>query len=347
MTGADSNNPERAPINLPQPVSQPLPARPATFAARAAAPPALARRPRHVGAWTDALLAGPWIVWSFLAVVFFFGWFVDFDDGPGFWIVMGVWIGSGLATLHPATEDLIARYVYRLRDLNNAEHNRIGLVWYNVCAAAGVNPSAFRIWICDADQITAPATSGHTIALTRWSLYTLDLPRLRAVLAHELAHHLGTTPRLSALVAWYAIPAQAAAVVIRRVWPVLRRHPVLLFAILAFWTMALAGLVLRGLVFGFSPMDFIWFTPLAAPFVLGIAGKAAERYADRQAADLGFGPELADVFQGWQTQAAHDQAVYKRARITSADPTVATRLRALEKHLGRGRTSLGTTPGRY
>jgi hypothetical protein len=42
---------------------------------------------------------------------------------------------------------LVARYVYRLRDLNQLEHERIGLVWYDVCSAAGVNPSAFRAWI--------------------------------------------------------------------------------------------------------------------------------------------------------------------------------------------------------
>ena len=114
------------------------------------------------------------------------------------------------------------------------EHERIGQVWYSVCSAAGVDPSAFRVWIYDGERITAPATRGHTIAVTTWSVYTLPAPLLRAVLAHELAHHLGTPPRWSALVAWYSIPARIAAIAIRRLMPVLRRFPLLKFLVIAF-----------------------------------------------------------------------------------------------------------------
>ena len=120
---------------------------------------------------------------------------MDLTSGPTFWVLMGVWLGSGVATLHPQTEALVARHVYRLRDLNQAERERIGQVWYSVCAAAGVDPSAFQVRIYDGQQITAPATTGHTIAVTTWSVYTLPAPMMRAVLAHELAHHLGTPPR--------------------------------------------------------------------------------------------------------------------------------------------------------
>jgi STE24 endopeptidase len=176
-------------------------------------------------------------------------------------------------------------------------------------------------------------------------VYTLPPHLLRAVLAHELAHHLGTPPRWSALVVWYSIPARTAASVIRRVVPALRRWPIALGLLVAFWVLALAGLFLHGLVFGFALMDFVWFSPLAAPVVLGPIGKLAERYADRQAADLGFGRELLDVFYGWQAQAARDGAQFKRARYTSPDPTIATRLRALEKHLHAGSVQSGTVAG--
>ncbi len=54
---------------------------------------------------------------------------------------MGVWVGSGVATLHPQAEALVARYVYRMRDLDQMEHERIGQVWYSVCSAARVDPS--------------------------------------------------------------------------------------------------------------------------------------------------------------------------------------------------------------
>lgn len=261
---------------------------------------------------------------------------------------MGVWFGSGVATLHPQSETLIARYVYRLRDLNQLEYQQIGPAWHTVCAAAGVSPNVFRVWIYDGQQITAPATTGHTIAVTTWSVYTLPAPLLRAVLAHELAHHLGTPPRWSVLVTWYSIPARIAADVIRRLMPVLRRFPLLKGLVIAFWVMVGAGLILHGLVFGFAWTHFSLFSPLAAPITLGLTGKTAERYADRQAADLGFGSELLQVFYGWQAQAARDGAEFRRARLTSADPTIATRLKALEKHLGGSSPGLfGTVPGRF
>jgi Zn-dependent protease with chaperone function len=274
---------------------------------------------------------------------------VDLTNGPAWWVIMAVWLGSGVTTLHPQTEALVARYVYRMRDLNQMEHDRIGQVWYDVCAAAGVNPSTFRVWIYDGERITAPATSGHTIAVTTWSVYTLPAPLLRAVLAHELAHHLGTPPRWSVLVTWYSIPARIAAIVIRRLMPVLRRFPVLMFLFFAFWVMAGAGLILHGLVFGFAWTHFLLSTPLAAPITLGLTGQAAERYADRQTADLGFGRELLDVFYGWQAQTARDGAQFRRARPTSPDPTIATRLKVLEQHLSTnsGPGQFGTVPGRF
>jgi hypothetical protein len=121
-----------------------------------------------------------------------------------------------------------------------------------------------------------------------------------------------------------------------------------MFLFFAFWVMAGAGLILHGLVFGFSWVHFLLFTPLAAPITLGLAGQAAERYADRQAANLGFGRELLDVFYGWQAQVARDGAEFKRSRATSSDPTIAARLRVLEKHLGRsGPGSFGTVPGAF
>ena len=183
---------------------------------------------------------------SYLAIIFVAGFFVDLTDGPAFWVLMGVWFGSGVATLHPQSETLIARYVYRLRDLNQLEYQQIGPAWHTVCAAAGVSPNVFRVWIYDGQQITAPATTGHTIAVTTWSVYTLPAPLLRAVLAHELAHHLGTPPRWSVLVTWYSIPARIAADVIRRLMPVLGRFPLLKGLVIAFWVMVGAGLILHG-----------------------------------------------------------------------------------------------------
>ncbi|TDO44618.1 peptidase M48-like protein [Kribbella sp. VKM Ac-2527] len=71
--------------------------------------------------------------------------------------------------------------------------------WLSVGHAAGVDPDNYRVWIHEGPEATAPATVGHTIALTNWSLYALPQRNLEGVLAHEVAHHLAQPQRVSLL----------------------------------------------------------------------------------------------------------------------------------------------------
>jgi hypothetical protein len=49
----------------------------------------------------------------------------DLSNGPAFWVVMTIWVGSGAAVWHPRIEELLARFVYRLRSLTELEKRRI------------------------------------------------------------------------------------------------------------------------------------------------------------------------------------------------------------------------------
>ncbi|WP_328995980.1 M48 family metalloprotease [Kribbella sp. NBC_01245] len=284
--------------------------------------------------WTDLWLALPWALWSYLALTAVFGLVVDLDETPTLSMVIALWIVSGLAVLHPRTEDLIARWVYRLRDLTVKEELAVRPAWQEVCATAGVDPSAYRLWIYEGQQVTAPATAGRTVAVTSWAVEELPPRPLRAVLAHELGHHLGTPPRWSVLVLWYSIPARLAAVAIQRGVPALRQFPAVAIAALVFLTTALVGLMFYVFFLDVGAASLLlMLSPLAGPPILGLAGRAAERFADRKAADLGYGNQLQDVFYGWMRQ-ARTSGTTPGVITTPVDPSIPRRLTALEGHLG-------------
>lgn len=270
-------------------------------------------------------------------------------------LVTALWLLTGLATLHPRVEDLMALWVYRLRALNAQEQKRIEPVWLEVCHAAGVHPNAYRVWIFDGYALTAPATAGRTVAVTSWAVQTLPPRLLRAVLAHELAHHLGTPPRWSVLVLWYSIPARAAAVAMKHGWPALKRIPALAIAVLIFFTIAISGLVLWMLMFGHNEWDqiLILLSPIAAPPMLAVASYYAERYADRQTAEIGYGLELQEIFYGWIRQGQRNAVPAGHSGRDGGadqfwtDPGIARRLTSLERHLGEAAyRPFGGPPGR-
>ncbi|HEY0889159.1 MAG TPA: M48 family metalloprotease, partial [Nocardioides sp.] len=80
----------------------------------------------------------------------------------------------------------------------------------------------------------------------------------------------------------------------------------------------------------------------AIPYVLAWFGRYGEKYADRVAADLGYGQPLIEVLYGW-LNAGHDAARKQqgwRANLFSTHPSCASRIQALEKRL-YGRTQIG------
>lgn len=63
--------------------------------------------------------------------------------------------------------------------------------------------------------------------------------------------------------------------------------------------------------------------------------RRAEQYADRVAADLGFGVPLAEVFAGREFERARSAWRPERPGLDAAQPLDTARLRALEKHLNQ------------
>jgi Zn-dependent protease with chaperone function len=271
----------------------------------------------------------PWFFWSFVVVSWVAGIF-----GPNWvWIGVGLWLLSGAVVfLHPV-EETIARFLFQLRKPTLVEEQRIYPIWREVARRAEVDGAKFSLWIQNSDEVSAHATPGHTVALTRWALYTLPPSHLEAVLAHELSHHLGGRTWLSLLNFWYSIPARCALVVVRSIVRAMRAVQAIGCLVGGFLTLSYLGILLAIITFGGSLVfPVLFLTPFIAPPILAWLSRWEEKQADRRAAALGYGPVLVQVFYGWQVQ--HQNSLGRETRrssqLMSSHPSMADRVHAIE-----------------
>ncbi|WP_433193991.1 M48 family metalloprotease [Nocardia sp. CA-107356] len=312
------------------------------------------------------LLGLPWFVCS-LVVIGLVAELAASGNVVVVWAAIGAFVLSGAAVFAGPAEFIIARVIFRLRRPTLAEQQRLDQAWGPVSWAAGVPPDRYRLWVQDSGELNAFATSGHIVAVTRAALDRLPPQHLSAVLAHELGHHLGGHSWAALLTYWYALPGRMAA---RALFATTR----FLFAVVAGLTLGAAGGVIAGRAGGeaagciMGPLvrlfpwlglgAITWFMysihpalvlVWAIPFLLAWVSRCGEGYADRMAADLGYGPLLIQVLYGW-LRAGDDDARRRRglrASLFATHPSHAERIRALEKHVyGQTRIGDGSSGGR-
>jgi len=243
------------------------------------------------------------------------------------------------------TEYAIARLVFRLREPTMLERQPLEQAWHMVARSAGIPADEYQLWIQDTKAVNALAASGHIIAVTR---VTLKLPphQLAAVLAHELGHHLGGHPWATLLSYWYSLPSRmaeratywlyyylsvACTGVLARLRVGIRPGCLagaLIVVLFPFFSMAVSAFVLLAT----NPLALL---PLAIPVIMAWFNRYGEKYADRVAADLGYGPALLEVLYSW-LNAGNDDARRQQgisANLFGSHPSCAERIHTLEKQL--------------
>ncbi|GAA3492722.1 M48 family metalloprotease [Streptomyces cremeus] len=235
------------------------------------------------------------------------------------WLPLALWAGAGLLVFHRSSETLLARYLLRLEHPSGRELDHLRPLWAQVTARAGVDGRGYALWIEDSRELTAFATGRRIVAVTRQAVRSLPDGQLAAVLAHELGHQREGHSWAAPLGRWYGMPARALASGLRRVllhaW--LRRKDLarsqrltaVLVLLLAFGALTLAT----------------WGLPLAllaGPFVLGATARRAEYRADRHAAVLGYGPQLASVLE----RSIERELADRNSRFRGRRPSLVVRL---------------------
>ncbi|HWD83248.1 MAG TPA: M48 family metalloprotease [Kribbella sp.] len=306
--------------------ASPLPPRPASIVPTRGfkLPPAGKGRRWSLSGLTELVLALPWLWWSWYSIMFL-GTFSETLTV----IQLVLWIGVALGSLLPQGEAALAWKVWRLRPPNEIEKQRIGPAWFAVCSAAGVDPDRYRVWIHEGPEVTAPAVAGSTVAVTSWSAWSLPPRNLEAVLAHELAHRLALPRPVSLLAYALSLPARVMGAVIRSGW----HQPVVGFILKVILALMLIGIFGLYVFWGFNGYIALLLSPVLAPFVVPLAARASEKYADRIALDLGYGPALTEVFYHREYQRAQQWQTAPRQGLKDSRPLDSARLRALERVL--------------
>lgn len=252
-------------------------------------------------------------------------------------VVLGVVVlfaVSGVVVFLPRTEALFAVVLYRYRRPSEDEARYLGSVWTEVTATAGVDGSGYSLWVQDSDEVNAFAAAGHVVAVTRWALRSLPRQHLAAVLAHELGHHIGGHAWAGLLTYWYSLPTRF----VRRIFYLVAYAVGFVMSVFRGGVVLLAPAQLLPLVlvaYAAYKIHPALLALVVVPLLLAWFTRLGERYADRFAARIGYGPLLIEVFDGW-LRSGMDAARRRRgvrANVMATHPSCAARIRGLQKYL--------------
>lgn len=301
----------------------------------------VAARQRHtdVTALLGLVLHLPQLLAS-VAVVSLVAYAVDVLGGPPWWLLSAGWALSGVLAFHRPSERLMARRLFGLRHPAPHEAELLRTVWREVTARAGVDGTAYQLWVEDSDDLNAMATAGHVVGVTSHAMQQLHPSQLAAVLAHELGHHTRGHAWATLLAFWYALPGRIAWHLLMRL--VDRIHDMTTGAMILSVGL-LAAVVIASTVATYG----LIFLPLVTPYLLAAVSRRSELRADEHAADLGFAPQLMAVLSQELDLDGHEAAgpadgpkPGKEAiieRLLDSHPDTHTRLHHLQAHLEKRR----------
>lgn len=257
------------------------------------------------------------------------------------WLVILAWLASGALVFHRPTELAFARHVMKLRAPLAEERARLEPIWREVTARAGIEAHTYELMVENSTDLNAVAAAGHVVGVTTYALNEIPSSNLAAVLAHELGHHTGGHAWTGLLGYWYSLPGRIA-------WAFMRGIARIAIRVASVFSLAATGMVYLFIgmfvIGGFVAAWYITVPLVVAPYLLAYVGRQGELRADRQAADLGFAPHLAQVLHHFQAQedAVKAQAAAQGrqlkepgglARLLTTHPDNYTRLQALEPYL--------------
>ncbi|MCX5092187.1 M48 family metalloprotease [Streptomyces sp. NBC_00365] len=257
------------------------------------------------------------------------------------WLVILAWLASGALVFHRPTELAFARHVMKLRVPLAEERARLEPIWREVTARAGIEAHSYELMVENSTDLNAVAAAGHVVGVTTYALNDIPSSNLAAVLAHELGHHTGGHAWTGLLGYWYSLPGRIA-------WAFMRGIARIAIRVASVFSLAATGMVYLFIgvfvIGGFVAAWYITVPLVIAPYLLAYVGRQGELRADRQAADLGFAPQLAQVLYHFQAQedAVKAQAAAQGrklkepgglARLLTTHPDNYTRLQALEPYL--------------
>ena len=247
-----------------------------------------------------------------------------FHEPEGFAVVAAVLSLVGAVLLFVPRIELAVGHVMAggSRPPEPEERERVSGLLAPVAERAGIDPGRLIVRVLDDSRANASAGAAHLLYVTTGALW-LDDEGLEAILAHELGHHRGLHPVLTAVVWWLSLPGVALAAVYRwlrnavgalgnRLGTIGRLLAVPLLVLLWVWQ--------------FTVMWIFWLGELLSRR----AARIAEFEADASAARWGYGAELADALE--RLGAAEPERRGLLARLRADHPPTPERVARLREH---------------
>ena len=234
-------------------------------------------------------------------------------------------LGGALLLLVRAVELRVAKVMAaNPRPPSPEESERILGAVGRIRERAGAARGRVIVRVIDVPGPNASAGAGHLLFVTAGAL-ALPQDELEAILAHELGHHRGLHPILTAVLLWLRLPGVALAAV----YNALRRGVAALGSSL--------GSVGRVLAVPLLVLLLVWQVTVMWLFYAGEllamhAARLSEYEADGYAARLGYGPRLAEAFRRLARHEAEPTGRW--ARLMAEHPPLADRIDRLDAQSG-------------
>ena len=190
------------------------------------------------------------------------------------------------------------------------------------------SPRRYVLAVVDENDINAYACGGHLVVVTSYAVRVLRHDELTGVLAHELSHHLGLHTVALTVQHWLSVPAMLLARVgffLQNVAQAAADSFGQRSAWFAFVGRVVA-LVLRGI--GWLFLVGI----LLANALSNVVGRNAEFAADRRAADIGFGPQLAGALRQFVSSGLAPRQTSWRDRAFASHPPARVRIARIDAY---------------
>lgn len=257
-------------------------------------------------------------------------WLVlDLAIGVAFWVLALIYLSAGSLLFVRPAQRLVLAPLLQVRAPSESETARILSAWEPVAQAHGIRDGRFLFAVVDQDELNAFACGGHFLVISSLAVTELDRDELSGVLAHELAHHLGSHTVAVTVTQWMSLPVLAVAhlgwwlrTVAEAATHTFARRGSLVETV-GQLTVHLLRAVSAVLIAGVQ----------VASIVGNIAGRGAEFAADRRAWEMGFGGQLARALRRHGT--SQSSLGSRWARLTRSHPpsrTRAARLEAFTRH---------------
>lgn len=238
---------------------------------------------------------------------------------------VGLWTAAGALVLTGWADRNIWMKRLGCRNPGPDEGSRLEPLWQEVFGRAGIDPGAYRLQMSDQAVQNAFAAGDGVITLDR-GILKMDDGDLKAIIGHELGHHVRRHSQVNVLALWFGAPARML-------------YGLLLFLVLGLIRLAqaISGcswslLIIAAAVILAVPAIALFLLLGLAQLLIRLLDRRAEFEADQYSAGIGYRNEMIGALTKLREIYGEPEKnrLWSPARLNSTHPSFTDRISALD-----------------